>query len=82
MLPSAANMSDLYSLNEHSRLGADNVPNYEEVIRSIQYVHRHPENLNSRVFTLTCSELNGRFVSNTFRINVSASDNVRYHSCR
>ncbi len=57
--------------NRLSDAGADVVANYEEVIRSIQYVNVRPENLNSREFLLTCSELNGRFVSNSFRVTVS-----------
>lgn len=44
--------------------GADKLSNYEEVLRGVRYVNARPEELNSRTFILTCTELNGRFVSN------------------
>lgn len=50
--------------------GADKVYNYQEVLRQIQYVNRRPEDMNTRQFILTCSELNGRFVSNQLQVKV------------
>lgn len=50
--------------------GIDQIGNYRTVLQQIQYVNRQPADLNSRTFTLTCSELNGRFVSNELRTKV------------
>jgi hypothetical protein len=51
--------------------GADTISNYEAVLRQINYVHRHPQDLNERTFTLKCTELNGRFISNELVTKVS-----------
>jgi len=56
--------------------GADRVYNYEEVLRQVQYVNRKPDDLNSRSFILTCSELNGRFISNEFHVQVDVIHTV------
>jgi hypothetical protein len=60
------------SFNEDGLIitGIDRLQNYEMVLRQVMYVNREPNTLNSRTFTLTCSELNGRFVSNDFTIRV------------
>jgi hypothetical protein len=44
--------------------GAGKLSDYEEVLRGVRYVNSEPQELNSRSFVLTCTELNGRFVSN------------------
>lgn len=46
--------------------GADRIYNYEQVLRQIQYTNRKPAYYLNRVFKLTCSELNGRFMSNEY----------------
>ncbi|PSN32451.1 Calsyntenin-1 [Blattella germanica] len=46
--------------------GADVIYNYEQVLRQIQYTNRKPAYYLNRVFKLTCSELNGRFMSNEY----------------
>lgn len=46
--------------------GADMIYNYEQVLRQIQYTNRKPAYYLNRVFKLTCSELNGRFMSNEY----------------
>ena len=51
--------------------GADKVREYEEVLREVQFVNRQPQDSNTHTFTLTCSELNGRFLSNEFEVRVS-----------
>jgi len=58
--------------------GTDTIANYMEVISSIQYVHRRPENINTRNFKLTCSELNGRFVSNSLFVTLEAIHTVKH----
>lgn len=44
---------------------------YEQVIRQVRYHHRRPAQLAERRFRLTCSELNGRYTSNEFKLEVS-----------
>lgn len=43
---------------------------YEQVIRQVRYYNRQPEHLTERRFHLTCSELNGRYTSNEFNVEV------------
>ena len=50
--------------------GAEKVSLYEEVLRQVRYVNSEPQELNSRTFTLSCTELNGRFVSNKLETTV------------
>lgn len=51
--------------------GADKLVNYADVLQDVRYVNLRPEDLNSRTFVLTCTELNGRFVSNEMKVTVS-----------
>jgi len=44
--------------------GAKKLSLYEEVLRQVRYVNSEPQELNSRTFVLSCTELNGRFSSN------------------
>lgn len=44
--------------------------NYEEVLHLIRYRNWHTASLFDRKFKLLCSELNGRYVSNEFRVEV------------
>lgn len=44
---------------------------YEQVIRQVRYYHWRPTQLAERRFRLTCSELNGRYTSNEFKLEVS-----------
>ncbi|RWS31255.1 Calsyntenin-1-like protein, partial [Leptotrombidium deliense] len=46
--------------------GADTVHNYQSILRQIVYFNRKPAYYLNRAFKLTCSELNGRFVSNDY----------------
>lgn len=46
--------------------GADTVHNYQNILREIIYFNRKPAYYLNRAFKLTCSELNGRFVSNDY----------------
>ena len=43
---------------------------YEEVLHAIHYLHSTPETLNIRHFIVSCTELNGRFVSNDYEVQV------------
>lgn len=53
--------------------GADKLSNYEEVLRGVRYVNSQPEELNSRSFVVSCTELNGRFTSNKHETTVCSS---------
>jgi len=44
--------------------GADKLSSYEEVLHGIRYVNSQSQELNSRTFVVSCTELNGRFTSN------------------
>jgi len=50
--------------------GAKKLSLYEEVLRQVRYVNSEPQELNSRTFVLSCTELNGRFVSNKLETTV------------
>lgn len=51
--------------------GVDSMSNYEQVIRQVRYHNGRPGQLEERRFRLTCSELNGRYTSNEFNLEVS-----------
>lgn len=44
--------------------------NYEQLLHLIRYKNWHTEALFDRKFKLVCSELNGRYVSNDFKVEV------------
>jgi len=46
--------------------GAEMIYNYERVLRQVTYSNRKPAYYLNRQFRITCSELNGRFVSNEY----------------
>lgn len=47
--------------------------NYEQVLHLIRYKNWHTEALFDRKFKLVCSELNGRYISNDFKVEVRAA---------
>lgn len=51
--------------------GADKLVSYVSVLQDVRYVNLRAEDLNSRTFVLTCTELNGRFVSNELQVTAS-----------
>ncbi|XP_036006121.1 calsyntenin-2 [Fundulus heteroclitus] len=51
--------------------GVDSMANYEQVIREVHYYHLQPGQLTERRFRLTCSELNGRYTSNEFTLELN-----------
>lgn len=44
--------------------------NYEQLLHLIRYKNWHTEALFDRKFKLVCSELNARYVSNDFKVEV------------
>ncbi|XP_064028342.1 calsyntenin-1 isoform X3 [Pogoniulus pusillus] len=51
--------------------GVDTMASYEEVLHLIHYRNWHTVALFDRKFKLVCSELNGRYVSNEFKVEVN-----------
>lgn len=43
---------------------------YEQAVREVRYRNWQPDTLSERKFRLTCSELNGRYTSNEFNLEV------------
>uniref|UniRef100_A0AAQ4R2R3 Calsyntenin-2 n=1 Tax=Gasterosteus aculeatus aculeatus TaxID=481459 RepID=A0AAQ4R2R3_GASAC len=50
--------------------GVDCMAHYEQALRQVRYRNWRPAALNERKFRLTCSELNGRYTSNGFNLEV------------
>uniref|UniRef100_A0A8C7X9I7 Calsyntenin 2 n=1 Tax=Oryzias sinensis TaxID=183150 RepID=A0A8C7X9I7_9TELE len=57
--------------------GVDSMSTYEQVIRQVRYYNWRPEQQTERRFRLTCSELNGRYTSNEFNLEVSSFATIR-----
>ncbi|XP_076874575.1 calsyntenin-1 isoform X2 [Brachyhypopomus gauderio] len=51
--------------------GVNTMANYEQVLHLIRYRNWHTEALFDRKFKLICSELNGRYISNDFKVEVN-----------
>ncbi|XP_036901189.1 calsyntenin-1 isoform X2 [Sturnira hondurensis] len=51
--------------------GVDTMASYEEALRLLRYRNWHSRSLLDRKFKLICSELNGRYVSNEFQVEVN-----------
>ena len=56
--------------------GVDSMSNYEQVIRQVRYHNWRPAQTSDRKFRLTCSELNGRYTSNEFTLEVRRSSTL------
>ena len=59
-----------FSKNNNNATGAGKVSSYVEVLRQLVYIHSRPEDLNSRVFGLMCTELKDHFASNQLSVKV------------
>ncbi|XP_033838727.1 calsyntenin-2-like [Periophthalmus magnuspinnatus] len=51
--------------------GVDSMSHYEQALRQIRYRNWRPATLSKRKFRVTCSELNGRYTSNEFNLEMS-----------
>uniref|UniRef100_A0A7N8WQB9 Calsyntenin-2 n=1 Tax=Mastacembelus armatus TaxID=205130 RepID=A0A7N8WQB9_9TELE len=51
--------------------GVDSMAHYEQALRQVRYRNWQPATLTDRKFRLTCSELNGRYTSNEFNMEVT-----------
>jgi hypothetical protein len=65
----AGNTRDTFGKNAFSP-GVDSMAHYEEALRQVRYRNWRPATLTNRRFRLTCSELNGRYTSNEFNLEV------------
>ena len=52
---------------------------YETVLHLIRYKNWHTEALFDRKFKLVCSELNGRYISNDFKVEVRPGSRTPPH---
>ncbi len=50
--------------------GVDSIQHYVEVLRQVVYTNKEKSSKKSYSFTVTCTELNGRFLSNEYKILV------------
>jgi hypothetical protein len=50
--------------------GAEKMENYEKILRQIRYVNSLPQHVSVKSFTLTCSQLNGRFTTNDLSVKL------------
>uniref|UniRef100_A0A8C6SW70 Calsyntenin-2 n=1 Tax=Neogobius melanostomus TaxID=47308 RepID=A0A8C6SW70_9GOBI len=53
--------------------GVDSMAHYEQALRQIRYRNWRPATLSERKFRVTCSELNGRYISNEFILEVNSA---------
>nr|KAF6473688.1 calsyntenin 2 [Rousettus aegyptiacus] len=61
----------------YSIYGVGSMSRYEQVLRHIRYRNWHSASLEARRFRIKCSELNGRYTSNEFTLEVSVLHEVR-----
>lgn len=59
--------------------GVNTMANYEQVLHLIRYKNWHTEALFDRKFKLVCSELNGRYISNDFKVEVGTLLTTHHH---
>ncbi|KAM6414245.1 LOW QUALITY PROTEIN: calsyntenin-2 [Rhynochetos jubatus] len=59
----------------YSIYGVDSMHNYEQVLRQIRYRNWYPSATFDRKFRVKCSELNGRYTSNEFNLEVNILHN-------
>ncbi|XP_061878177.1 calsyntenin-2 isoform X1 [Entelurus aequoreus] len=57
--------------------GVDSMAHYEQALRQVRYRNWRPATLTERRFRLTCSELNGRYTSNEFILEVSVLHHLK-----
>ncbi|XP_058044851.1 calsyntenin-2 [Ahaetulla prasina] len=64
----------------YSIYGVDTMKNYEKVLRQIRYRNWHTSSFSDRKFRIKCSELNGRYTSNEFNLEVNILHNSNSNS--
>jgi len=63
--------------NMMSVVGEGRSADYVEVLRGVRFVHRRPEDINTRTFRLTCIELRDHYASNQLAVQVRWMIDVR-----
>ncbi|XP_036047544.1 calsyntenin-2 isoform X2 [Onychomys torridus] len=61
----------------YSIYGVGSMSRYEQVLHHLHYRNWHPSSLETRRFRIKCSELNGRYTSNEFNLEVSVLHEVK-----
>ncbi|XP_047639429.1 calsyntenin-2 [Phacochoerus africanus] len=61
----------------YSIYGVGSMSRYEQVLHHVRYRNWQPAALEARRFRIKCSELNGRYTSNEFNLEVSVLHEVR-----
>ena len=56
--------------------GVESITVYEEILRQARYRLRHGAALYARKFRLSCSEMNGRYSSNEFIVEVTQAPSL------
>jgi len=59
-------------------VGEGRSADYVEVLRGVRFVHRRPEDMNTRTFRLTCIELRDHYASNQLAVQVCCAVCVKY----
>ncbi|KAM9038246.1 calsyntenin-2 isoform 1-T1 [Sarcophilus harrisii] len=59
------------STSGYSIYGVGTMTSYEQVLRQVRYRNWNPGSLDDRKFQIKCSELNGRYTSNEFNLEVN-----------
>lgn len=54
--------------------GVESIAVYEEILHQVSYCIRHGAALYERKFRLSCTEMNGRYSSNEFTVEVRLSE--------
>ncbi|XP_009995657.1 PREDICTED: calsyntenin-2, partial [Chaetura pelagica] len=69
------------STSGYSIYGVDSMQSYEQVLRQVRYRNWCPSATSDRKFRVKCSELNGRYTSNEFNleVNILHSSNFMDH---
>ncbi|KAH0624005.1 hypothetical protein JD844_007262 [Phrynosoma platyrhinos] len=62
-------------LKETTNRGVDTMKNYEHVLQHVHYRNWHTSSIFDRKFRIKCSELNGRYTSNEFNLEVNILHN-------
>ncbi|XP_074654847.1 calsyntenin-1-like isoform X2 [Tubulanus polymorphus] len=76
--------------------GVATVEHYKEILGLVHYINRHPQDINTKEFTVQCAILDGRFLSNEYTLKLEiiheehienivphhAQKNMQYHEHR
>ncbi|CAH2246869.1 calsyntenin-2 [Pelobates cultripes] len=72
------NLDATNSTKGYSIYGVDTMKSYEDVLRQVRYRHWDSASIFGRKFKVKCSELNGRYTSNEFNLEVNILHNSNF----